>query len=157
MSWDVIIMRFPEGFNDNFDNIQDEWEAEELFTQEFFSSEMKKLFPNINGEALDEETFSIEFYIGEDDPITCITLHVRGGDEAIKAIELICRRFDLQAFDTTKCKIIDFSKETNDGFTQWREYKNSVLKKEGSNESQKSQFRLFGNFMLSLHSLFKRI
>jgi hypothetical protein len=130
-----MVMRFPEGFDGNFDDIPDEWELEELFTHEFFVKEIKKIFPNINDAdenwlVLIEETFSIEFNIGEDEPISNIMLHVRGGDEAVKAIGSLCKEFNLQALDTTDSKIIDFNKKTNDGFTQWREYKNNVLKKE---------------------------
>ncbi|MDR0525812.1 MAG: hypothetical protein LBG90_08090 [Spirochaetaceae bacterium] len=100
----------------------------------FFINEIKKIFPYINSNdenwlILDEETFSIEFNVGEDDPINNIMLHVRGEDEALKAIGLVCKKINLQAFDTTESKIIDFDKETNEGFTQWREYKNNVLNK----------------------------
>jgi hypothetical protein len=78
---------------------------------------------------LDEDTFSIEFNIGEDDPIRNISLHVRGGDEALKAIKRLCERFDCLAFDTTKCAIVDFAEETNGGFSEWREYRDQVLHK----------------------------
>jgi hypothetical protein len=133
MSWDVLVMRFPEGFDGDFDNIPDGWKPEELFTHDFFIKEVKKIFPNINDADedwlfLNKETFSIEFNIGKDDPISDIMLHIRGGDEAIKAIAILCEKLNLQALDTTDCKLIDFNKETNDGFTQWREYNNRVIK-----------------------------
>jgi hypothetical protein len=36
MSWDVYIMRFPEGFNGDFNKIPEDWEPEELFTLDYF-------------------------------------------------------------------------------------------------------------------------
>ena len=78
---------------------------------------------------LNAETYSIEFNIGEDESIKDIMLHVRGGNDALKAIEEICRKFNCQALDTTESKLIDFSKETNEGFESWRNYKDNVLKK----------------------------
>jgi hypothetical protein len=131
MSWDVVIMRFPEGFDGDFEEIPDDWEPENLFTQNYFEEEIKKVFPNIIGDktwmTLNAETFSIEFNIGGDDPVNSITLHIRGGDEAIQVIGTICKKFNCQALDTTECKLIDFDKETNEGFTQWRAYKDKVM------------------------------
>ena len=82
MSWDVLIMRFPEGFDGDFDETPDDWEPEILFTQDYFEEKIKK----------------------------------------------ICEKFKCQALDTTESKLIDFNEETNTGFTQWREYRNKVLK-----------------------------
>jgi hypothetical protein len=104
-------MRFPEGFDGNFDNIPDEWEPEELFTHGFFVQEVKKIFPDIddadaNWLILEEKTFSLEFNMGDGDPVNSIMLHVRGSSEAVKAIGLLCGKFNLQAVDTTESKII---------------------------------------------------
>jgi hypothetical protein len=134
MSWDVLLMRFPEDFNGDFDEIPNNWEPEELFTKDYFAKELNKIFPEINTEdktwmTLDSETFSIELNIGDDEPISNIMLHVRGDDMAIHAIELLCKTFNLQALDTTESELIDFSKNTNDGFAKWREYRNLVLEK----------------------------
>ncbi|MDR1877775.1 MAG: hypothetical protein LBQ84_09150 [Flavobacteriaceae bacterium] len=134
MSWDVLIMRFPEDFK-GFNDLPDKWEPEELFTHNFFATEIKILFPKINDAdknwiTLKEETFSIEFNTGDDDdPISHIMLHVRGGDEALKVIELLCKKFNVQAFDTTEGEIINFENKPTKGFTQWRKYKDTVLKK----------------------------
>ena len=133
MSWDVIITRFPEGFDGDFDKIADDWEPETLFTQDFFEEEIKILFPNLIGDktwlTLNAETYSIEFNIGEDESIKDIMLHVRGSNDALKAIEQICKKFNCQALDTTKSELIDFNKATNEGFTSWREYRDNVVKK----------------------------
>ncbi|MCL2141269.1 MAG: hypothetical protein FWH46_00075 [Methanimicrococcus sp.] len=88
MSWDVIVMRFPEGFDGDFDKIPNDWEPEELFYREYFLEEIKKIFPDINTEdetwlVLNAAAYSIEFNIGDNDPINSIMLHIRGGDEAI--------------------------------------------------------------------------
>ena len=134
MSWDVIIMRFPEGFDGDFDKMPDDWEPETLFTQGYFEEEIKKIFPNIIGDktwlTLNAETYSIEFNVGEDDLISNIMLHVRGGNDALKAIEEICKKFNCQALDTTESKLIDFSEEINEGFESWKKYRDNVIKNE---------------------------
>ena len=138
MSWDVVIMRFPEGFNGDFEEMPDNWEPENMFTQDYFEEEIKKLFPSIKGDkdwmTLNAQTYSIEFNIGDDNPISNIMLHVRGGNEALKAIEKVCKNFNCQALDTTESKLIDFNEETNEGFESWRNYKDNVLKKQNKKD-----------------------
>ena len=133
MSWDVVIMRFPEGFSGDFEEMSDNWEPENMFTQDYFEVEIKKLFPDISGDktwmTLNAKKYSIEFNIGDNDPINNIMLHVRGGNEALQAIEMVCKKFNCKALDTTESKLIDFSEEKNKGFESWRNYKDNVLKK----------------------------
>jgi hypothetical protein len=127
MSWDVIVMKFPKDFDGNLENLPQDFEPENICTREYFETEIKKIFPKINYETLNEDTFSIEFNIGEDDPIQTISLQIRGDNKALKSIKMICEKFNCQALDTTKCEIIDFTKETNEGFSEWQEYRNKVI------------------------------
>jgi hypothetical protein len=135
MSWDVMVMKFPEGFDGDFENLSEDWEPEDICTHDYLKNEIKKLFPAIDNDdttwmTLDEETFSMEFNVGDDDPINCITLHVRGtGQEALKSIKMFCEKLNCQALDTTESEIIDFNEETNKGFSEWQEYRDKVINK----------------------------
>ena len=135
MSWDVIIMKVPESFTGDFDELPEDWMPGNICTHKYLKNEIIKLFPKINNDdsswmMLDEETYSIEFNVGEDDPINTITLHVRGDDKALESIKIFSEKLYCKALDTTEGEIIDFSDEPNKGFSKWREYRNKVLNKE---------------------------
>lgn len=132
MSWDVVVMKFPENFNNDWDNVPKDFKPETICTHEHLKNEIKKLLPNINHDdpswmVLNGETYSIEFNVGADDPINCIMLHVRGGDEALQAIKIFCEKFNCDALDTTEGKCIDFNEKSNKGFSAWRKYRDKVL------------------------------
>jgi hypothetical protein len=129
MSWDVIVMKFPQDFNGDLENLPDDFKPENICTREYFENEIKKIFPKINCETLNEDTFSIEFDIGEGDPIQTISLQVRGDNKALESIKILCERFNCQELDTTKSEIIDFIEETNNGFMEWQEYRDKVVQK----------------------------
>lgn len=76
---------------------------------------------------LEENDFSIEFNIGDDDPLDTLMLHVRGGDSAIHAIHHICEHTGWRAFDTTTGDFIDFAEDPAKGLRQWRASRNQVV------------------------------
>lgn len=76
---------------------------------------------------LNEETFSIEFNVGDNDPIKYFTLHVRGGQESLKSIKIFCEKFGCKALDTTENKIIDFNEESSNGLYKWKEYRDKII------------------------------
>ena len=134
MSWDVVVMKFPAGFDGDWESLPDDFEAEAICTHEYLKNEIKKVLPEINNDdtawmVLNGGSYSIEFNAGDDDPVRCITLYVRGGDEALKAIKLFCEKLACQAFDTSGGGIIDFNEEANKGFSEWRQYRDKVTNK----------------------------
>jgi hypothetical protein len=89
MSRDVIAMKFPKDFDGDLGNLPHDFEPENICTRAYFETEIKKIFLDINGETLNGDTLSIEFDIGEDEPLQTISLRVKGGDDALKAIKTL--------------------------------------------------------------------
>lgn len=76
---------------------------------------------------LDGDDFSMEFNIGDRDPVDAIMLHVRGGDGAIRIIQHICENTDWRALDTTTGDFINFADDPAKGLRQWRMFRNRVI------------------------------
>ena len=132
MSWDVTLMKLPDNFDGNWENLPEDFEPKIMCTQEYLQKEIKKLFPNINNDdptwmILDEETFSIEFNVGNNDPINSIMLHVRGEQEALKAIKIFSEKFNCSAIEIDGGRIIDFTAEINEGFSEWQKYRDQIV------------------------------
>ena len=80
---------------------------------------------------LSEDAFSIEFSIGKDAPVQSVMLHVRGGPEALGAIQLACKALDCVALDCSSGELIDWeSKEAEASFAEWRTYRDRVVSAE---------------------------
>jgi hypothetical protein len=75
---------------------------------------------------LEGNDFGIEFNIGEDDPISSIMLHVRGGKSAIDAIQRVCQNTGWRALDMTTGEFMDFSTNSSARKRQWRGYMGST-------------------------------
>jgi hypothetical protein len=135
MSWDVFLMKLPEGFDDSLEDLPDDFEEEDICTYEYLIDEIKNLFPHNSAEfdddsrclVLIEKTYSIEFDFGKSDPINHISLSIRGDNDALKPIELFCERFNCSAVDSDTGEIIKFSDNSNKGFSKWQEYENRVV------------------------------
>jgi hypothetical protein len=130
MSWDVILMSVPsvivavEDFPDDF--------SSELGPQPQVLSTIAAILPDLDltdptWGILDGDDFSIEFNIGDGDPVDTIMLHVRGGDSAIRAIQHICEHTGWRALDTSTGDFINFAEDPTEGLQQWRTYRNQVV------------------------------
>ena len=96
-------------------------------------------FSDTSWGVLDGDDFSIEFSLGNDDPIIIIMLYVRGSDKAINVIQKICEHTGWRAYDTSRDEFINFVHNPEAGFEQWRAYKDSVvtyLESQGKNDTK---------------------
>ena len=129
MSWDVVIMNVPEGIESPAE-LPDDFESN-LGTAESFLSLLNSLFPEIDLSdptwgILDGPDFSIEFSIGENDPIESVMLHVRGSDQAIQPIQRLCQAGSWRALDMGDGEFIDFSAEPAAGLESWRDLRDEA-------------------------------
>lgn len=133
MSWDVIIFNIP-------DNIQTISELTDdsilpLGSRDHILSVIAHIFPQANLSdptwvVLDDEDYSIEFSLGQDEQINTLMLLVRGGIEAINAIENFCKVTGWRAFDSSAGDFIDFSDSNRDlGIKRWQEYRDFITDK----------------------------
>lgn len=121
MSWDVILSR-----------TNDANESVPLGSQLKVRAAITQVFPEVNCHdphwlSLDEGDYSIEFNLGQAEPIAHIALHVRGHDTVINAIERLCNATGWHAFDTTTGADIDFNNSPAAGLQRWRSYRDQVF------------------------------
>jgi hypothetical protein len=130
MSWDVLLMHVPS----NVDSIHELPEnfSSELGPRQEIVDILTRVFPNLDFSDptwghLRGRGFSIEFSIGEDTVIETIMLHVRGNDDAINSIQLLCEETGWRAFDTTIGEFINFNESPAAGLQQWRAFRDQVM------------------------------
>jgi hypothetical protein len=129
MSWDVILMRVPSDIV-TIDDFPKDFSSE-LGPRSEVLPTLANILPELDltdpaWGILDGEGFSIEFNIGDGDPIETIILHARGSDSAIKAIQQICEYTGWRAIDTGTGDLINFSKNPAAGLRQWRSYRDQT-------------------------------
>lgn len=73
--------------------------------------------------------FSIEFNVGEDDPIQSMMLHVRGGGDAISAIMSFVRPLGWSALDCSTGEFLDPNSPSQEGWEGFQAYRDKILKK----------------------------
>jgi hypothetical protein len=89
---------------------------------------LKRLFPRIDLSdptwgVLNEEGSSIEFNMGDDDPVAGIMLHVRGNGDPITIIKTLCEQTGWRALDCSDYTFIDFSNSPAARFEHWRAWR----------------------------------
>ena len=137
MSWDVMLIDMPSDIV-TMDDLPKDF-SPEIGPRPHVLSTIATMLPDLDltdpaWGILDGDDFSIEFNIGDDDPIDVIMLHVRGGDDAIHVIQHICEHTGWRAFDTSTGDLVDFAQDPTKGLRQWRAHRDRVvasLKAEG--------------------------
>jgi hypothetical protein len=123
VSWDVVILQVPEGVESPAE-LPDDFDSN-LGSAESFLRLLKSLFPEIDLSdpawgILDGPEFSIEFSIGEKDPVDSVMLHVRGSGQAVEPIQSLCKAGGWRALDMSDGEFIDFSAAPEAGLEAWR-------------------------------------
>lgn len=131
MSWDVFLMHLPPEIS-RIEEIN-ESSSFGLGEKSEVLSRLVNILPEIKFQdsswgSLDTKEFSIEFNIGDDDPVDSILLHIRGGDSAIDAIDKLCQSTGWRAIAITTGDFISFDHDPIAGLQKWRAYRDQVLK-----------------------------
>jgi hypothetical protein len=131
MSWDVLILNVPPEVS-SVEELPDDFTSR-LGSHEDVLKKIADAFPEIDLSdptwgLLDGPDYSIEFNIGEKDPIDAIMLHVRGSDQALSAIETVCNVAEgWTAMDVGNGEFIDFSIGSATGFRNWRNFRDKAI------------------------------
>lgn len=72
--------------------------------------------------------FSIEFNVGEDDPIQDVMLHVRGAGDALAAIVRVARPAGWSALDCSTNEVLDLDNPSRAGWEGFQAYRDRVVK-----------------------------
>lgn len=130
MCWDVTIYKFPRDIA-TIEELPENFRPSALAPRAEVAQSLKRLFPNtdisdLSWLVLDGDEFKIEINTGRKEPCDGLTLHVRGSNRALGAVNMIATNFEARAFDMTACQFIDRMSDPTSGFTQWRKYARRV-------------------------------
>lgn len=137
MSWDVIVQNY--GGNPPPDDELDAPPAPLGSAKEI----RKRIDAHLPGVAWSDELrgvyegdeFSIEFDIGEEEPITTVMLSVHGGGDAFGAIKSFAVPNRWSLFDCSESTFLDLEGSTAEGFEGFQEYRDRALPR-GSTRSK---------------------
>jgi hypothetical protein len=73
--------------------------------------------------------FSIEFNVGDDDPIDNVMLHIRGGGDAIAAIVMFARPLGWSALDCSTSEFLDLDHPSQEGWEGFQAFRDKIIKK----------------------------
>ncbi len=130
MSWDVFLMQVPQNIVSPQDLPEDF--LSELGPRATVLAALSKALPalDLNDPAwgvLRGGDYSIEFNMGDDDPMDRIMLHVRGSDAALEPIRRVCEATGWRALDLSTGLFIDFNQDPAAGLRQWRSFRDYVV------------------------------
>jgi len=137
MSWDIFVQDIPPD-TQSVRDISDDYEPRPIGSRQSIIAAIQRIVPGAEFRdpswgTLEGPTYSIEVNIGEQDPVTSFAFHVRGGDQAAYVVQDILRELGLRAFDpSSPSGIFDLASGSLDGLRKWREYRDSVVRGEGT-------------------------
>lgn len=137
MSWDIFVQDIPPEV-ESVDHIPDDFAPGSIGTRESIISGIRRVVPNVDFQdpswgKIDGPTYSIEVNIGDDGVVTSFALHVRGGEHAAYVVHDILTELGLRAFDlSSPTGIFALDEGSLDGFREWREYRDRILRAGGA-------------------------
>jgi len=139
MSWDVSILRFERRYLD-VNDIPYDAESVPLGSLAHVQQAVAAHFPGVTWNAPQEWGWwgiwesangSIEFNMGDDDPVEHIGLHVRAESPVVVGILALAEQLAAQAMDSDTGRFLDVSdcdtSNPNSGLASWRRYRDQVL------------------------------
>jgi hypothetical protein len=131
MSWDVMVFRFagkPPASTEEMDDAQ----RLPLGAAADVRAGIAAALPQTSWDdptwgIFDGDGFSIEFNVGDDDPIDNMMLHVRGGGNAIAAIMSFVSPLGWSALDCSTGEFLDPAAPSEEGWKGFQAYRDKVI------------------------------
>jgi hypothetical protein len=133
MSWDVSIIKLSRQYQSVSDIPKDE-KPLPIGTKKEVHEAISKLFPNTDWSdpawGMFKSKFgSIEFNIGNENPVESFMLHVRAGEEVVPAIVRLCLDNGWNGLDCSTGEFIEKSSDPESGLKAWVTYRDQVIGK----------------------------
>lgn len=133
MSWDVSIINYAQQYK-SVEEIPNDEPLLPLGARHRVHEAVLEFFPNTDWRdpawgVFDSVYGSIEFSLGDDDPSTGLTLHVRASTELVPLIIQLCKKNNWAALDWSSGKFLDHAENPAQGLENWREYLDQILGK----------------------------
>jgi hypothetical protein len=131
MSWDVMVFRFAGARPASTDEMGDAPRLPLGPAAEVRASISSKL-PRTSWDdpawgVFEGDGFSIEFNVGEDDPIDDMMLHVRGGGDAVAAIMSFVGPLGWSALDCSTGAFLDPAAPSEEGWKGFQAYRDGIF------------------------------
>ena len=125
MSWDIFIQQFPATVRRVAD-IPDSFTPEPIGRRSEVIAKIRSAVPGADFSdpawgVLSTDAYSIEFGLGDDDPVQGITLHVRGSDAVVPQITRLLQVLGLRAIDSWTGEFFD-PQVAPQSLAHWRSY-----------------------------------
>ena len=130
MSWDILIINFPEDLQ-SLSEITHGLKPTPLGKRDDVIAQIHQVLPGADFSdrswgILDHSGLSIEFNMGKEEVCDGVTLHVRGGGSAIATIVQLLEHLKLRAIDHQTGEF--FSAEAaHASFGQWQAYRDRAM------------------------------
>jgi hypothetical protein len=143
MSWDLFIMRLPEGLKSTED-IPEDFEPPALGTLKEVHASLCEVLPELpleNGiAAIEVEGGSVEIYVGEDDPVQSVMLCIRGEEPVLDVVNALVEVLGGQALDAgSESGVYDpaHAAESLRGFNEYAAQFEATERKSGGKDRKK--------------------
>jgi hypothetical protein len=125
MSWDVFIQDLPDEAR-RVVEVPDDFQPRPLGARAQLISRIASQFPDADFTdpswgKLQRDGYAIDISIGDDDPVTGITLHVRGSDDAVGAVVALIDAVGGRAVDSWTGELFDQAVALH-SIRRWRAY-----------------------------------
>ena len=125
MSWDIFIQQFPANAR-TVAEIPDTFTAAPIGSRSDLIAKIRAALPDADFTdpawgVLNGDDYSIEFGLGDDDPLYGITLHVRGSDAVLPKVTRVLEVLGLRAIDSWTGEFFDPGVAVH-SLARWRSY-----------------------------------
>ncbi len=125
MSWDIFIQQFPDSARTVAD-IPDTFTAGPIGRRSDLITKIRSVLPDVDFSdpawgVLTGDDYTIEFGLGDDDPLYGITLHVRGSDAVLPSVTRVLDALGLRAIDSWTGEFFDPGIAQH-SLARWRSY-----------------------------------
>lgn len=138
MSWDVMIFNTRGDKTPPIEQFQ-ESDYEPLGPAAIVRRRLSELLPGIDWSdatwgIFEGNGFSIEFNVGNDDPIDNMMLHIRGGGDAVAAIVTFARPLGWSALDCSTSVFLDLDNPSQAGWEGFQSFRDKIIEKNRDND-----------------------
>lgn len=139
MSWDLMIFNTRGKRPPPIEDFE-ETDFEPLGPAAVVRQKLSELLPGIDWSdptwgTYRGDGFSIEFNVGEDDPIDDIGLRVVGGGDAVAAIVTFARPLGWSALDESTGEFLDLENPSQAGWDGFQAYRDKVMEEDSGEDA----------------------
>ena len=125
MSWDVFIQDLPQDAR-RIADVPDDFQPRPLGARADVLARISSLFPDADladpcWVKVHRDGYSIDVSFGDDDPVTGLTLHIRGSDDAVTAVINLIDALGGRAIDSWTGEFFDQAVALH-SIRRWRAY-----------------------------------